>query len=53
MLIPEDVKELAEKRYAAKKEKNWAVADALRAQISELGYVVKDSKDGYTIEKAN
>ena len=52
VLIPEAVKELAEKRFAAKKEKNWAVADALRAEIAALGYVVKDSKDGYTIEKA-
>ncbi len=52
VLIPEDVKELAEKRLAAKKAKDWPTADALRAEIAALGYVVKDSKDGYTIEKA-
>ncbi|MBQ3754688.1 MAG: hypothetical protein II867_00810, partial [Clostridia bacterium] len=52
VLIPEDVKELAEKRFAAKKAKDWPTADALRAEITKLGYVVKDSKDGYTIEKA-
>ena len=52
LLVPEDVKELAEKRFAAKKEKNWAVADKLRLDIMALGYIIKDSKDGYTIEKA-
>ena len=52
VLIPEDVKELAEKRFAAKKAKDWGSADALRAEIAALGYIIKDSKDGYTIEKA-
>ena len=36
---------------AARKEKNWAVADALRAELTELGYVIKNTKDGYEIEK--
>lgn len=49
--IPEEVKALAEKRWNAKKQKNWAEADELRAQIDALGYVVKDSKEGYTISK--
>ena len=52
LLIPEDVKELAEKRFAAKKAKDWATSDALRAEILSRGYIIKDSKDGYTIEKA-
>ena len=49
--IPEDVKALAEKRWQAKLSKNWAEADALRAQIDGLGYLIKDTKDGYTINK--
>ncbi len=49
--IPENVKELAEKRWQAKLAKNWAEADALRAQIDAAGYTVKDGKDGYKIEK--
>ncbi len=49
--IPEEVKQLAEKRWQAKSAKNWAEADSLRAQIDAAGYVVKDSKDGYTINK--
>ena len=49
--IPEEVAELAKKRWQAKKDKNWAEADALRARLSELGYNVKDGKDGYEITK--
>lgn len=49
--IPAEVKKLAEERWTAKKEKNWAAADSLREQIKALGYVINDSKDGYTIEK--
>ena len=49
--IPEEVKALAEKRWQAKLNKNWAEADTLRAQIDALGYTVKDGKDGYTVSK--
>ena len=49
--ISAEVKELAERRWQAKKDKNWAEADALRAEIDKLGYAVKDSKDGYEITK--
>lgn len=47
--IPAEVKELAEKRWQAKKQKNWAEADALRAEIDKLGFTVKDGKDGYEV----
>lgn len=47
--IPEEVQSLAEKRWQAKRDKNWAEADALRAQIDALGFVVKDSKENYEI----
>ncbi len=49
--IPAEVKELAAKRWQAKKDKNWAEADSLRAQLDALGYTIKDSKDGYDIIK--
>lgn len=49
--VPDNVKELAELRWQAKKEKNWAVADKYREEISNLGYVIKDSAQNYTIEK--
>ena len=49
--IPAEVVALAERRAAAKREKDWATADALRAEITAAGYAVKDSRDGYTLEK--
>ncbi len=49
--IPDEVVALAESRWQAKKNRDWAQADALRAQIDALGYVVKDSKDGYTVSR--
>ena len=49
--IPAKVKELAAARWSAKTGKNWAEADALRAQIDALGYTVKDGKEGYEIIK--
>jgi cysteinyl-tRNA synthetase len=50
--VPEEVTELVKKRAEAKASKNWASADALRAQIAALGYNVKDTKDGAVVEKA-
>lgn len=47
--IPREVVELAEKRFMAKKDRNFELADALRNQISLLGYTIIDKKDGYEI----
>lgn len=49
--IPRAVKELLEKRKIAKLNKDWTAADEARAKISELGYCVKDTKDGVIVEK--
>ena len=49
--LPQEVLELVEKRKAARQEKNWAESDRLRDEIITLGYSVKDSKDGMTLEK--
>ncbi len=49
--VPEEVENLAAKRWEAKKNKNWAEADSLRAQIEALGYSIKDGKEGYKVEK--
>ena len=49
--IPEDIKELAELRWQAKLNKDWASADKYRNEIQDKGYVILDSKDGYKIEK--
>ena len=49
--IPETVKAIAEERWTARLQKDWAKSDELRAKLLELGYAVKDSKDGYTLTK--
>ena len=49
--IPSDIIEKAEQMQNARKEKNYAVADAIRNELSSLGYIVKNTKDGYEIEK--
>ena len=49
--VPEAVKAVAEERLAARARKDWAARDALRAKLAEMGYAVKDSKEGYTLTK--
>ncbi len=49
--ISEEVKLIAEERWQARLNKDWAKSDELRNKLSELGYLVKDSKEGYTLEK--
>lgn len=51
VIIPNEIQELAEQRFLLKKEKKFDEADRLRKIITDKGYVIKDSKDGYTIEK--
>ncbi len=34
-------------RQQAKAEKNWALSDQIRDQLAELGFEVKDTKDGF------
>ncbi|MBQ8427762.1 MAG: cysteine--tRNA ligase [Clostridia bacterium] len=50
--IPADVKAIAEERWQARLNKDWAKSDALRATLVEKGYAVKDSKTGYELTKA-
>lgn len=47
--IPEDIVEFAERRWQAKQNRDWTQADALRVQISNLGYEILDSKTEYKI----
>ncbi|MEN9852312.1 MAG: cysteinyl-tRNA synthetase, cysteinyl-tRNA synthetase [Candidatus Parcubacteria bacterium] len=47
--IPAIVKDLAEKRVVAKSQKDWELADRIRAEILELGYILTDTEKGYHI----
>ena len=49
--IPAEVLELVEQRKAARKEKNFALADELRNRIEELGYVIRETRQGTEISR--
>ena len=49
--LPEEISSLIEKRKQARLEKNWALSDEIRDELKEKGYIVKDTKEGMTVEK--
>ncbi len=49
--IPDSIKDMAEYRWQAKLNRDWDTADSLRQELDTLGYIIKDSKDGYEIIK--
>jgi cysteinyl-tRNA synthetase len=49
--IPAEITELANQRLKAKQEKNYALADELRAKIQEKWYNIKDIPWSFEIEK--
>ena len=49
--IPAEIAELLEQRKAARKEKDFALADEIRDKISALGYVVTETREGTKVTK--
>ena len=49
--IPKRIKELAEKREEARKNKDWKSADKLRDEIKNAGYSVDDTDSGVKIRR--
>lgn len=49
--VPAEVRALAEARWAARAAKNWAEADRLRAELTALGWTMKDGKTEYQLER--
>lgn len=49
--VPDEIRQIAETRFAARKAKNWAESDALRDKLASLGWSVLDAKDSYTLKK--
>ena len=45
------VEELIAKRLEAKKAKDWATADAIRNELTEMGIALKDTPQGTTWSK--
>ena len=50
--IPQEVRDLAAQRAEARKAKNFALADELREKITQLGYVIEETRQGTNIRKA-
>lgn len=51
VIIPQEIKELAEKRFIAKKARDFELADELRKKISQADWEIMDTKDGYELKK--
>ncbi len=49
--LSEEIQDLIEKRKQARMNKDWALSDNIRDELKEKGYMVKDTKEGMTIEK--
>lgn len=49
--FPQEVLDLVQKRADAKKNKDWALADSYRNEITQLGFVVKDTPNGPSLTK--
>ena len=53
IVIPESIMALAEARWAARLEKNWADSDTLRAELLAQGWIMKDGKEDYSLAPAS
>lgn len=51
--IPREIQTLLEARKVARENKEWEKSDQLREKIYQLGYAVKDTKEGQIVEKIN
>ena len=50
--IPPAIRNLAETRWQARLAKDWAQSDTLRNELASQGWLVKDGKDGYSLDPA-
>jgi cysteinyl-tRNA synthetase len=49
--VPGEVRALAESRWAARRAKDWAEADRLRALLTAAGWEMKDGPAGYELKR--
>ena len=49
--IPLEIRNLAERRWEAKIAKDWGLADQLRGQLFDRGWLVMDGKDSFELAK--
>ena len=51
LVVPPEVQQLAEARWMARADKDWAKSDELRDALKALGWVAKDGREGYELER--
>lgn len=51
--VPEEVSRLAEQRQQARARQDWAAADALRQEIADLGWEVRDAPGQQVLRKSD
>jgi cysteinyl-tRNA synthetase len=49
-VIPQEILTLVQQRQAARTEKRWAEADALRMQVTQAGYEIEDTPQGARVK---
>jgi cysteinyl-tRNA synthetase len=52
LLIPIEIKELADRRWKAKQERNWAESDRLRDELQSKGWEMEDGKEGFVLRQS-
>ena len=51
-MLDEDIEALIEKRQAARKERNFALADQIRDELLAKGIILEDTREGVKWKKA-
>ena len=49
--LPEEISKLLNERKKARDNKDWTLSDKIRDELKEKGYIIKDTKEGMTVEK--
>lgn len=49
--VPGDILELVEQRELARKGRDWMLADSIRSDLHEKGWIVEDTPDGPKVKK--
>jgi cysteinyl-tRNA synthetase len=50
--VPAEIQTLVQDRQAARRAKDFAKADTIRKQLTDLGWVLEDSPDGPRVRRA-
>ena len=50
--VPDDIRQLVQRRQQARAARQWQLADQLRSQISAAGYEVEDTLQGSQVQRA-